>query len=127
VYYFEVAITDRGESGYIGIGVSHRSVSLSRLPGWEVNSWGYHGDDGRAFASRGTGESFGPTFTTGDVVGCGIDWTGVDEKGDKVDGAGLKAGRRDEKESERGKERREKRETEGGRVFFTKNGEMLGG
>lgn len=73
---FEITIVSRGKSGYIGIGFSLGSVSLSRLPGWESSSWGYHGDDGRKFCSLGTGETFGPTFTTGDVIGCGIDWTG---------------------------------------------------
>ena len=40
--------------------------------GWEKNSYGYHGDDGHSFCSSGTGQSYGPTFTTGDVVGCGL-------------------------------------------------------
>lgn len=45
-------------------------MSLSRLPGWEKNSFGYHGDDGCAFQSSGTGSAYGPTFSTGDVIGC---------------------------------------------------------
>ena len=43
-----------------------------RLPGWDKNSYGYHGDDGHSFRSSGTGQQYGPTFTTGDVIGCGI-------------------------------------------------------
>lgn len=100
IYYFECTVVSKGLSGYIGIGFSHRAVSLSRLPGWESNSWGYHGDDGRAFCSRGTGEAYGPTFTTGDTVGCGVDWTGGEGKG--------------------------KGKGEGARGFFTKNGQFLG-
>lgn len=42
------------------------------LPGWEKNSYGYHADDGCVFSSSATGQSYGPTFTTGDVVGCGL-------------------------------------------------------
>lgn len=38
--------------------------------GWDKNSYGYHGDDGNSFCSSGTGVPYGPTFTTGDVVGC---------------------------------------------------------
>lgn len=38
--------------------------------GWDKQSYGYHGDDGHSFCSTGTGEPYGPTFTTGDVVGC---------------------------------------------------------
>merc|ERR1719193_1125674 len=37
-----------------------------------MNSYGYHGDDGHSFCSSGTGQPYGPTFTTGDVIGCGI-------------------------------------------------------
>lgn len=40
--------------------------------GWEENSWGYHGDDGNSFHD-GDPTRYGPLFTTGDVVGCGVD------------------------------------------------------
>nr|KAG5696600.1 hypothetical protein BaRGS_034061 [Batillaria attramentaria] len=43
---------------------------MNRLPGWDKFSYGYHGDDGNSFCSSGTGVTYGPTFTTGDVVGC---------------------------------------------------------
>lgn len=56
----------------MGIGLSSVGVSLNRLPGWEKNSYGYHADDGCVFSSSATGQSYGPTFTTGDVVGCGL-------------------------------------------------------
>jgi SPRY domain len=83
------------------------AVKLSRLPGWEGHSWGYHGDDGNSFASEREGSPYGPKFTSkyriiscysvplraisiaGDVVGCGIDYSS-------------------------------------GRAFFTKNGRYLG-
>ena len=45
---------------------------LFRLPGWDKQSYGYHGDDGHSFCSSGTGQAYGPTFTTGDVIGCGL-------------------------------------------------------
>lgn len=56
----------------MGIGLSCLGVNLNRLPGWEKNSYGYHADDGCVFSSSATGQSYGPTFTTGDVVGCGF-------------------------------------------------------
>lgn len=40
--------------------------------GWDKQSYGYHGDDGHSFCSSGTGQPYGPTFTTGDVIGCGV-------------------------------------------------------
>lgn len=68
-------------------------VRLNSLPGWGRDSWGYHGDDGNAFASERDGKPFGPQFTSkssythpyldrtgltclvaGDVIGCGIDF-----------------------------------------------------
>ncbi|GAA99813.1 uncharacterized protein L969DRAFT_100801 [Mixia osmundae IAM 14324] len=74
VFFWEAQIVSKGLSGYIGVGFSTLTVSLSRLPGWEADSYGYHGDDGNAFCSHGSGKKFGPQFTTGDVIGCGIDW-----------------------------------------------------
>lgn len=38
--------------------------------GWDKHSYGYHGDDGHSFCCSGTGHPYGPTFTTGDVIGC---------------------------------------------------------
>ena len=45
---------------------------LNQHIGWERQSYGYHGDDGHSFCSSGTGQPYGPTFTTGDVIGCCI-------------------------------------------------------
>ncbi|KAJ1912703.1 hypothetical protein IWQ60_009546 [Tieghemiomyces parasiticus] len=70
IYYFEVTITDKGHDGFIGIGLSHSTTAATRLPGWDNNSWGYHGDDGNCFSGSGSGRPYGPTFTTDDVIGC---------------------------------------------------------
>lgn len=61
-------------SSLIGIGFCEKNVDLQRLPGWELNSYGYHGDDGKAFGRNtgGHGEAYGPSFSSGDTVGCGI-------------------------------------------------------
>jgi len=72
LYYFEVKIVSKGRDGYMGVGLSAQGVNMNRLPGWDKNSYGYHGDDGHSFRSSGTGQQYGPTFTTGDVIGCGI-------------------------------------------------------
>lgn len=81
----------------MGIGLSSNGVNLNRLPGksvvslcvllqllrtctcahphiqgWEKNSYGFHADDGCVFCSSGTGQQYGPTFSTADVVGCGF-------------------------------------------------------
>ncbi|KAJ9560305.1 hypothetical protein OSB04_005465 [Centaurea solstitialis] len=41
---------------------------------WEANSYGYHGDDGLLYRGQGKGEAFGPTYSTGDTVGGGINY-----------------------------------------------------
>jgi hypothetical protein len=39
-------------------------------------SWGYHSDDGRKFNrdSHEQGLEYADTFTTGDTIGCGVDF-----------------------------------------------------
>lgn len=71
LYYFEVKIVSKGRDGYMGIGLAAQGVNMHRLPGWDKQSFGYHGDDGNSFNSSGTGQPYGPTFTTGDIIGCG--------------------------------------------------------
>ncbi|KAI9643906.1 hypothetical protein NHQ30_007257 [Ciborinia camelliae] len=75
IYYFEVTILSRKREDSIGIGFSSKQVPLSRLPGWEPDSWAYHGDDGHAYGGANSGKSYGPAFTTDDIIGCGINFS----------------------------------------------------
>ena len=71
VYYFEVTVLNkRREDTTIGIGFSTKKMSLQRAPGWEAESWGYHGDDGHCFTAHSSGKAYGPKFGPGDTVGC---------------------------------------------------------
>ncbi|OVA16367.1 B30.2/SPRY domain [Macleaya cordata] len=74
VYYFEIFVKNAGAKGQIAIGFSSEHFKMRRQPGWEANSYGYHGDDGFLYRGQGKGESFGPTFTSGDTVGGGINY-----------------------------------------------------
>ncbi|KAH9692271.1 Ran-binding protein M-like [Citrus sinensis] len=74
VYYFEIYVEDAGAKGQIAIGFTSESFKMRRQPGWEANSCGYHGDDGLLYRGQGKGEAFGPTFTTNDTVGGGINY-----------------------------------------------------
>ncbi|KAJ7522175.1 hypothetical protein O6H91_19G086200 [Diphasiastrum complanatum] len=74
VYYFEISVKDRGQKGYISIGFTNENFKTSRQPGWDPNSYGYHGDDGKLYHGHGVGDTFGPTFTVGDTIGAGINY-----------------------------------------------------
>lgn len=58
----------------IGVGFSGKKVPLNRLPGWEAESWAYHGDDGFSFCQTAQGKEYGAKFQASDTVGCGIDF-----------------------------------------------------
>lgn len=51
--------------GWFCAGFCTADVNMDRLPGWEPQSYGYHGDDGNVFRSDGKGRRFGPLFGTG--------------------------------------------------------------
>ncbi|MBA0659608.1 hypothetical protein Goklo_011724 [Gossypium klotzschianum] len=74
LYYFEIYVKDAGAKGQIAIGFTNEGFKMRRQPGWEVNSCGYHGDDGLLYRGQGKGDAFGPTYTTGDTVGGGINY-----------------------------------------------------
>ncbi|KAK5134671.1 hypothetical protein LTR08_006186 [Meristemomyces frigidus] len=74
MYYFEVTILSRGKDGMIGIGVSGKRANLNRLPGWEGDSWAYHGDDGFSFACTASGKAYGPRYSSQDTIGCGVNF-----------------------------------------------------
>ncbi|OQO01870.1 hypothetical protein B0A48_12343 [Cryoendolithus antarcticus] len=76
LYYYEVTILTLSKQSHysLAVGFSGRKTVLNRLPGWESDSWAYHGDDGNAFSSSTTGKAYGPKFEAPDVIGCGINW-----------------------------------------------------
>ncbi|ORY16556.1 Ran-binding protein-like protein [Clohesyomyces aquaticus] len=74
IYYYEVTVVSKGKDGTIGVGFSGPKVPLSRIPGWEPDSFAYHGDDGQSFSNTTSGKPYGPKFGTLDVIGCGINF-----------------------------------------------------
>ncbi|KAF2713608.1 ran-binding protein [Pleomassaria siparia CBS 279.74] len=75
IYYYEITVVSKGKDGrMIGVGFCGPKVVLSRIPGWEPESYAYHGDDGQLFSNATTGKPYGPKFGTLDVIGCGINF-----------------------------------------------------
>ena len=74
IYYYEVLVVNRGREGKIAVGLSAAGTDLTRQPGWDRHTFGYHGDDGGYFRERGypTRDKCGPKFGTNDVIGCGL-------------------------------------------------------
>eukprot|EP01124_Arcella_intermedia_P028421 TRINITY_DN5778_c0_g1_i1.p1 TRINITY_DN5778_c0_g1~~TRINITY_DN5778_c0_g1_i1.p1 ORF type:complete len:455 (-),score=118.62 TRINITY_DN5778_c0_g1_i1:36-1400(-) len=73
-FYFEIKIQNISKTGVIAIGLCTKDFPTSQsLPGWVVESYGYHSDDGGIFANNGAEvRSLWKPFGAGDVVGCGI-------------------------------------------------------
>lgn len=57
------------------IGFSAKNVPLARPPGWEPDSWGYHGDDGDIYSGDKIGKPYeGKNFGPPDIIGCGVNF-----------------------------------------------------
>ena len=74
IYYFEIKILSKGVHGRAYIGLTSSDSDLTRAPGWDLDTYGYHGDDGKKFAAQHRGDPYGPTFSTNDIVGCGVNF-----------------------------------------------------
>ncbi|KAI8979333.1 concanavalin A-like lectin/glucanase domain-containing protein [Mycotypha africana] len=74
IYYFEIEVLSKSIDNDIAIGFSKQAYNFDRFPGWEPDSWGYHGEDGKLYAGQGLGISYGPKWGSGDIIGCGVDY-----------------------------------------------------
>jgi hypothetical protein len=75
VYYYEVEVLAHGPDEVLSIGLCDAEAGLTKIPGFDLRTWGYHGDDGRITACQGPTKGFGPKVAVGDVIGCGINFS----------------------------------------------------
>lgn len=75
VYYYEVEISSCTRDIMMGIGFCTAAANITKPPGLEHHSWGYHSDDGKAAEDQKPGFDYGPVFGCGDIIGCGLDFT----------------------------------------------------
>jgi len=71
ICYFEVLVLDMGHTGSITVGLTEKEQPLSRLPGWELRSYGYEVNTGDIHYG-GSKIGSAAACTCGDILGCGI-------------------------------------------------------
>eukprot|EP00475_Leptophrys_vorax_P004324 TRINITY_DN12579_c0_g4_i1.p1 TRINITY_DN12579_c0_g4~~TRINITY_DN12579_c0_g4_i1.p1 ORF type:complete len:589 (+),score=149.02 TRINITY_DN12579_c0_g4_i1:43-1809(+) len=71
-YYFEASLVYVGERVEISVGLSFENYDLSKQPGWDESTWGYHSDDGEVRMEGETDKWKSEKFSSGDVIGCGL-------------------------------------------------------
>ncbi|KAL5606112.1 hypothetical protein BROUX41_006120 [Berkeleyomyces rouxiae] len=75
IYYYEVKIhQSKASENKIGVGFVTKKTSLSKPPGWEAGSYGYHGDDGGKFSGSLHGGPYHTKFSANDIIGCGVNF-----------------------------------------------------
>lgn len=72
--YFEVTIESLPRGRTVALGMSDGvKLQATSLPGWDQNSYGFHGDDGRLYAGyEPSGFDYEGAFGEGDTIGCGV-------------------------------------------------------
>ena len=74
--YFEVQILNEGAFRALGIGLGTCCYDLTRMPGWDIGSIGYHADTGDLHHSSGIGRKLDSAQCyLNDVMGCGVDYS----------------------------------------------------
>lgn len=59
----------------IAVGLASKEFQMKdTMPGWKSRSFGFHSDDGSAWANHIRLQGFAHKFGVGDVVGCGLDY-----------------------------------------------------
>jgi len=78
-YDFEMTIIDNDDGGGVAIGFTNENFKKDQFLGWGLNTYGYHSDDGELYYNidelKKVENNLDTTFTKGDVVGAGINYS----------------------------------------------------
>ncbi|KAG0020712.1 hypothetical protein BGZ81_009222 [Podila clonocystis] len=75
VFYFEIMIDRFKGNSPISIGIASKNLRKNLQVGWDLNSWGYHSDDGFLyFGNSQQNIAFEFGYSEGDTVGCGVNF-----------------------------------------------------
>ncbi|KAK3844960.1 MAG: concanavalin A-like lectin/glucanase domain-containing protein [Linnemannia gamsii] len=75
VFYFEITIDHFKGNSALSIGIASKSLRKNFQVGWDLNSWGFHSDDGFLYFGNGKQNiTYSYEYREGDTVGCGVNF-----------------------------------------------------
>ncbi|KAF9916736.1 hypothetical protein BX616_002950 [Lobosporangium transversale] len=77
LFYFEITIDAYKEvkGSTMSVGIASKALRKNCQVGWDLNSWGYHSDDGYLYFGNGKQSiKYAYEYKENDVVGCGINF-----------------------------------------------------
>lgn len=81
IFYYEVKVTNVTNNNYegacdISIGFMISTLTtITKAPGMETGSYGFHGSDGNIYANQSLNDKYSKKFGLGDIIGCGVNYT----------------------------------------------------
>jgi hypothetical protein len=73
IYYYEVEVVNAGARAQIYVGLTDKTYEIGKPPGTIKRSFALR-LDGKLYKESSQGETFCPGFSSGDIVGCGLDF-----------------------------------------------------
>ncbi|KAG0298116.1 Ran-binding protein 10 [Linnemannia gamsii] len=75
VFYFEITIDHFKGNSALSIGIASKALRKNFQVGWDLNSWGFHSDDGFLYFGNGKQNiTYSYEYREGDTVGCGVNF-----------------------------------------------------
>lgn len=82
VFYYEIRVLNASSKNYekacdISLGFMNAGElsNISKAPGLENGTYGFHGADGNVYANHTLSEKYNKPFGINDVIGCGVNFT----------------------------------------------------